>query len=133
MKRALAAAIFVGLTGCAPKASQIPQPAQQRSFLLLSEEENARLYDISFPVGIRAQKIAVDEYQAIFTFRTKLSQKELIEFYRTELLYCGWQEKALFEAQESCLIFQKPKKQCCVTIRSEDTGHRVVIFTGFGK
>ncbi len=118
------------LPSCAPRQTKMQITSQKTSGILLTDEEIARLHDIYFPEDARPEKLAGQPGQTILGFRSKLDRKDLIEAYKAHMEYSGWHLVSLFSGQESCLIFEKPTKQCIVTLSQEETAIRVVLFIG---
>jgi hypothetical protein len=54
----------------------------------------------------------------VLQYKAACPMIDLCAFYRAEMDYFGWQETGVFVFHESCLIFEKPSKQCVVVLRS---------------
>jgi hypothetical protein len=116
-----------------PKTTVVTAPAQfsYNTQPLFSDE--ARLFDIPLPVGSKVYDLSAhnEHNKRILHFNSALSQYDIFAYYRTEMECFGWQESAIFEGTESCLIFQKPTKTCVVTIRPESNKlNAVSLFIG---
>jgi hypothetical protein len=97
-------------------------------FPYLSPEEQARLHDISFPLQVRPLRLLATEQQIVLSYRTELSQVELIAFYHPDMEYCGWEEIAVVQAAESALLYSKPSKLCSIYLRPEGAYTHVTLF-----
>ena len=103
------------LAGCA-KQTSISQPINRQA-VTLSEEERARLYDISFPPDVTPERLSSKEGQ-VFSCISNKPVTVLFEFYRTEMEYLGWNLVTAIKSEENCMIFEKPTKRCIVTMRA---------------
>lgn len=119
MKRVFLSSLLLLLTGCAgTKQVRLEQRPPECAVLpCLTEEERARIHDISFPLQVQPTKLLLTESQMVLSFLSELSQGKLSAFYRTSMEYWGWKEFGAVLAQESCLIFVKPSKLCVITLR----------------
>lgn len=90
--------------------------------LFINDEDRARLSDIPFIIGSKPWYLSNNNLnnQIIIQYNTQLSYDSIIDFYKTQMDYFGWQERGSFIAQESCLIFKKPTKQSIILIRSNN-------------
>jgi hypothetical protein len=125
MKHLIAFSLLIMLVGCGPK-----RPAQPIKSVhpVLTDEERARLHDVPFPLSCSIHKLSLEAQQSIVSLRTTLSCTELIDFYRAHMDLAGWQEEGLIEADETCMIFRKPSKDCIITLRMQEGQMCVVIF-----
>ncbi len=122
------AIVLLSLTGCS--SHQFGRGTFGRTnSLALTQEERARIHDISFPLNVEPIKLLFTESQMVISFVTELSQTQLIKDYRAGMEYWGWHEIGRIAAQESCLIFIKPSKVCSIILRPEGLKIRVVLFS----
>ena len=121
------------LTGCGLRQGPFVGTYTQGSFPALTEEERARIHDISFPLEVEPTKLSFTESQMVLAYKTDLSQEKLISLYRTGMEYWGWEELGVVNADETCLIFSKPSKVCAITLRPEGAQTRVLIFSTLKK
>ena len=126
-KRVVAGSLLLCLTGCTQFRSS--RSVRRTRFPTLTEEERARIHDISFPLGVEPTKLSFTEKQLVLSFKTELSQDKLNEIYRKGMEYWGWERLGNIKAAESCMTFSKPSKICMITFRNEGFSTRVVIFT----
>lgn len=124
---AIAGGILLLLSGCSPL--KFSSAVRSSSFPSLSEEERARIHDISFPLEVEPTKLSFTEKQLVLSFKADLSQENLNEFYRKGMEYWGWDRLGDVLAVESCMVFSKPSKICVITFRKEGYGTRVLIYT----
>ncbi len=121
------------LTGCGLRQGSFTRLYKQASFPALTEEERARIHDISFPLEVEPTKLSFTESQMALAYMTDLSQEDLISLYRTGMEYWGWEELGVVTAAESSLMFSKPSKVCTIVLRPEGIQTRVLIFTTVKK
>ena len=107
-----------------------PSPVLQEPSVALTQEEKARLYDISFPLSVEPFKIAMNEDCSIVGYCTVDSLEKVVLYHTADMEYWGWEKHLCCIADEACLIFRKPLKECVITCRHDDTGIRVVLFIG---
>lgn len=98
-------------------------------YYCLTQEELARIHDLSFPLQVQPRKILLNEGQMVIAYTSGLSQEELIGFYHTGMDYWGWEELGIVRSDESCLMFAKPSKLCTITLRPKGSETYVVLFT----
>lgn len=126
--------LLVCLTGCAGQQEPVPHivttvgSSQAEEYPKVTQEELARLHDLSFPLHAEPYKLLSVDNQMIFAYATDHSHDELVAFYHAQMDYCGWEEISLLRGPESCLVFSKPSKLCTITLRSEGAKIRVTIF-----
>ncbi|MCL4360929.1 hypothetical protein M1446_01065 [Candidatus Dependentiae bacterium] len=116
--------LVILLSGCLNK-KPIKNPRMQ-----FAQEE--RLMDLPLPIGSKAYDLQNGKpcSEIAVLFDCWLSKDNLIDFYKSEMEIAGWQEISCINADESILIFQKPKKIACVTLRpSETDSHITVVLT----
>ena len=126
-KRVLAGGVLLCLTGCTQFRSF--RSVRKAPFLQLTEEERARIHDISFPLGVEPTKLLFTEKELVLSFKADISQDKLNEKYRKDMEYWGWERLGNIKATESCMIFSKPSKICTITFRNEGLSTRVLVFT----
>lgn len=86
-----------------------------------SKHIEAKLYDI--PVLLNAQLIrneddtTCDEESSIITYEVPIHHKEAVIFYQEEMERLGWWQSVAFQGAETLLNFEKPNKQCSISIR----------------
>ncbi len=119
---------LLSLSGCIKQGS-FTGFYSQAPFPELSEEERARIHDISFPLGVEPTKLSITESQMVLAYKIDQSQEKLISLYRSGMEYWGWEELGVVEAAESSMMFSKPSKVCTITLRPEGSDTRVLIFT----
>jgi hypothetical protein len=126
--------VFVCLSGCGLRqessmhtVTTVPV-VQGAEFPVLTQEELARLHDLSFPLRVEPRNLLMTDAQMVFSYTTELSEDELITFYHAQMDYLGWEEQAVVKAPESCLMFTKPSKLCTITLRSDGALRRVTLF-----
>lgn len=95
----------------------------------------ARILDIPFPIDTELWDLSnsnsSDLQKLALKFKwDKLSQNQnVIDFYLTEMEYCGWNLVNYVKFKESCLVFQKPSKTCVILAKKlSDKIEEVSIF-----
>ncbi len=129
------------LTGCggtyrvAPKlvVDQPVSSVSKETTNSLSEEEKARLYDISFPLSVEPFTIAFTEQYSVVGYCTLDPLEKLVQYHTTDMEYWGWEKQLACLADEACLTFRKPARQCVITLRKEGTHVRVVLFIAYSS
>ncbi len=104
-KRVVAGGLLLCLTGCTQFRSS--RSVRRTQFPTLTEEERARIHDISFPLGVEPTKLLFTEKELVLSFKADLSQDKLNETYRKGMEYWGWERLGNVKAAESCMIFSK--------------------------
>lgn len=93
-------------------ASQEPVPGP------ISEIE-AQLLDIPSMIGSMLIESRIQEdNQITLAWACPYELKPITSFYLQEMERSGWQKIAAVDGTESTLLFQKPKKICCISVRS---------------
>lgn len=110
---------------------------KSQDYPLLTDEEKARLLDIPFPLVTHIWNLSSKENDRKITlkFFVSMLMQDVVAYYRTEMEYWGWQELGIFVADESCLVFGKPTKQCIVQISPIENSlyshqYKILIFIG---
>lgn len=123
--------LLLTLSGCGIRHTSFAHLVGSNGNSFLSDEERARLYDIAFPQEAQPAKLQAQEGQTIITYTSTGPAKGILDLYRADMEYHGWDLVGSFEGQESCLIFEKPTKRCVVTMKSDMNGLiSVVLFLG---
>lgn len=104
------------------------------SYVLISEEIRARLYDIPLPINkdiwiLCDQK---DSRKQILKYLAQGTLEDLFIYYKTEMEYLGWQELTITQADDSCMVFVKPGKTCTIVISQTNTqnSYKISVFIG---
>jgi len=96
-----------------------------------------RLIDIPFIKDKNIIKLDVNnnnfENKLALKYFCNLSIDEIIDFYRVELDYNGWQEISIFNGEDSLLAFQKPSKKLFIYIKNRDNKSIIYIFLEFNN
>ncbi len=121
--------VMGGLLLCLPGCARFQSSRTRYKVPVVTEEERARIHDITIPLGIEPTKLSFTEKQLVLSYTIALSQDKLNEVYRKGMEYWGWERLGTVCAAESCMIFSKPSKVCSVVFRKEGPLTRVVIFT----
>lgn len=142
----LAVTVLFLLPGCRKTSEYDKQrPVSSRVSLL----DEAKLTDVSLPVGVVAYDVstatALEKHNLVVSYEANFAREMLVEFYQLEMERLGWKEGAVFEAlpfdvhstsgsvshsAEVMLVFEKPRKLCVISIRSQGSGQLVMIFSG---
>jgi hypothetical protein len=95
-------------------------PAQLADTSSAAFVDEARLYDIFFPVAKHPVKLCLeDERKLVVCYLCELSSTDISALYRTGMECLGWDETIMFQTDQSCLIFEKPSKLCIVIIQKD--------------
>lgn len=102
---------------------------------MLTDEERARLSDIPFTFDAAPWKLSNlnKEHQIALEYYTRVAIQDIISLYRAEMDYWGWREIDIVTDNKSCLVFQKPSRNCIVLISPYKSGYLVTIFIGRNK
>lgn len=79
-----------------------------------AQELEARLFDVPFPINKIIKFYSSDK----ILFESSLSKPDLINFYKSNMEYQGWD--LIAELQDNLLLFKKPNKQIAVSFEFID-------------
>lgn len=101
------------------------------------ELDEAKLHDVSLPVGTRAYDMSQHDeaekqgVETIAFYETDFSETMLREFYQMDMERLGWKEvESFISIEESLLLYETPRKIAAISIRPHAQKRDVYIFVG---
>lgn len=92
--------------------------------------QEAKNYDIPILIDARPEKVPqrFEDASCLMIYNAHTAMDESIAFYQQEMERYGWNLLTSFINHETLLIFEKPSKNCCISIRSNKDQIKIVIF-----
>lgn len=122
---------------CVASGCKRTRPTKLVSHKEQSRLQEAKLRDVSLPVGVAAYELMPLDTQReagenMVTYETEFSAAMLRDFYSVDMERLGWKEVQPFVAtDESCLVYETPRKIAVISIRESAGDNRsVMIFVG---
>lgn len=120
------------LSGCSAGSKLASRRAQERIATAIPLDE-ARLSDISIPIGVTLQGVPLQEDvrgALVVSYMTGLSHQVVSDFYQQDMERLGWRRVARFVIEDELLmIYEKPHKVAVVSMRPSDKSFLVTIYT----
>jgi len=135
--RAQRLVIMVALLACTScsrirrKAKAAHMPAVTALAQKYPAIEEARLSDISLPLGVTAFNISSPEpdHGLAILYISRSSAEELVDFYAHDMERQGWRlEGKLIALDRVVLLFDKPTCRLVITIRTLESGTEITLY-----
>lgn len=108
---------------CCVLTSCVKKEVQQSRVIIdnVVHVDQARLSDISFPLGARLLPQTSD---TAYLFTTQLDRNELMRFFELEMENYGWKQVVIFNEHYMVLVFEKPHKTAAIIAKQSTKSSR---------
>lgn len=111
----------------------VPNGQTTHFYRALSQEEKARLHDVSFPITVEPYVITSSEGCSIVGYYSSEPLEKLLEYHAADMEYWGWEKGMLCRGDEACISFRKPSKECVITFRVGPQRVQATLFIEHGS